>query len=174
MTIRSHALAAAFVALTACSHAQPETAAQPATRPVPPPDAAKVLATVAWVAGPSDGGQLGLTARLSLAPTLAAPLEVTVTVPPGVTLVSGAAAFRTTPGQSGTLDVPYVFEVAPGATGEILLRADLPKEGPGLHARAAWAVGAASLRTAPAAPEASGPAIKVLGKDLGNAVPVGK
>jgi hypothetical protein len=91
-----------------------------------------------------------------------------------VTIAAGAAAFQVLPGQSGTLSYPYAFDVPAGAEGEIVLRADIGGAGPGLHAKAAWSVGGPALKAAVTAPEPSGPSMKVLGKDLGPAVPIGK
>lgn len=168
MTTRLVALAFALAAaLTACSHGKPE-----AVRPIPERTGMVAPVTISWVAGATGAGSLSLIAQLQVAPTLVAPLEVTVAVPAGVTIAAGAAAFQVLPGQSGSLSYPYAFDVPAGTMGEIVLRADIGGAGPGLHAKASWPVGAPALKRAATTPEASGPPVKILGKDLGPAVPI--
>ncbi len=199
-------LAAAIAATATAACTQPTPAAAPGTQPqragaapappvTAPPSAAEALPARAGAAGapvdsPSPGAplvvtwvvrsesptELQLVARVEFRMHFADPLPVTVTVPPGVQIISGPTRFQAVaPPDFAPVEKAYIFAVGSGASGDILLAADLEGEGFGVHAKNVYAVGSpAGKRFEARAQRKQGPLLRVNGRDLGRSEPIGE
>jgi hypothetical protein len=135
-----------------------------------------------WTEKSRAGRRLVLASQLEYSVPLEVALDVSVETPPGVTLVSGEPAFRTSPGPTAQLtpdEREYVFDVAPDAAGEIVLSASFRSAAAGLFAKDTYPVGAPSpaafvMGTALAEHRAreGGPSVELGGVDLGAPVPL--
>jgi hypothetical protein len=130
----------------------------------------RVPMTVEWILKGKDGSRLTLVARVNRNAPVKVETFVNVTFPAGVTLVSGRQSW-TVPGSDsvGAVDETLVFEVPHGASGEILLAADVSGSNFGIHAKKAYPL-AEPLQKA-TAPSSPGPTLEVGGRDYGPSVP---
>jgi len=173
--VTRHLFLAAGLALAACA-ARPPPVPAPAASPALPAAATPVGPPLVarWVARSASPGRIDLTARLTFNAEFREGVTVSVTLPRGVTLLTGQPTLlATAPAGGGVVELDYALALQPQAVGEILLTADLQTPGYGVHAQDVYPVGGAAARaTAQPAVDTSGPNVKVEGKDLGPSTPV--
>jgi hypothetical protein len=126
--------------------------------------------TVEWVFQGEAAGRLTLIARVNRTTALQVPTSVTVTVPPGLRVLSGRTLW-VIEGSESTVPVEetLVFEVSQPGPQEILLAADAVGVGFGVHAKKVYKLGQAAQKAA--APPSPGPKLEVGGRDFGPSVP---
>ncbi len=127
--------------------------------------------TVEWLYRGETAGRLTLVARVNRVAPIRIPITVTVSVPPGVRLVSGRSSWIVDgSGATGPVDETLVLEVTRSGPQEVLLAADAETAHFGVHARKSYALGPTQPK-ALSAPMGSGPALQVGGHDFGPSVP---
>ena len=125
--------------------------------------------TVRWLAREQDADHLSLRAQFHFSRSMQLPLQVTVTVPPGLHLVSGETRFELTPPASpGTIEREYLFAVEATPTEPLILEASVQSENAGLTARDLFRF----KRSEPPppsreSPPAEGDPVELKGKQLG-------
>lgn len=127
-----------------------------------------------WIARAASGGTLDLTARITFNTPLKEPVTVSVKLPPGVVLVGGQQVVQVvSPSSGGAVDLDYSFILQGRVTGTLVLTADLETPAFGVHAKDVYAVGgrATPPQRARGAP-ATGPGVKLNGKDMGPSTPI--
>ena len=134
-----------LLCLLACAAAKPEAAEESPRAPM----------AVEWVA--QSQSPLALVARIHRYVEFVAPVNVTVTVPEGLRVVSGRTAFAIPEGTPpGDTDEALVFEIVQPPSKDLVLEADVRGQGFGVHARRAYALvrkPPAAQAPAPASPE---------------------
>jgi hypothetical protein len=115
-------------------------------------------------------GQSDLTLRVSIDRATRDPLDLRLVLPPGATLVSGAAAERIDE-TSGHIERTLIIHLANGVPAEdVHLSVDTGGTDYGAHANAAYRFGRAEP-TLPQPPR-TGSQVKVQGKTLGTPIPL--
>jgi hypothetical protein len=127
---------------------------------------------VSWVgASKAEHGQLQLTGRVHLAAPLHVPLNMSVELPPGVSLHSGPERFTIeSSAKLGDHDTPFVFDLDGVPAEDIKLVADVQTKAFGLHAVDEYRFGrpeATGYRPPP-----DGPEIVLHGHRMGKAIKV--
>ncbi|MBK6533456.1 MAG: hypothetical protein IPF99_28855 [Deltaproteobacteria bacterium] len=147
----------------------PVAATVPSTQPAPAHDGMRSPLDVSWVTVASDDHHAVLLAHVERAPRLDVPLQLTVTVPAGVTIARGAPSFALPPAsQQATADYEYELTYPRVPSEDVLLAVDGDSETMGVHGRAWFRFG----RPEPLGPRpvANGPVLNIGGRNFGPAV----
>ena len=146
----------ALLLLVGCKSSPP-----PAAPPTPVLDhtsQARNPVQVSWQEVRRELTQVELIARVSRLAPLPFPLEVSVALPPGATLIKGRSHFTLAPNAEGaTLEEPMVVAYAQTPAGDVELAADGEAIDIGIHARISYRFGR---------PEPLQPVVKPVGPDL--------
>jgi len=158
------------------SPAPPAVAAVAAAPAAPPEIGAPVL--VSWIVrdepatASRQGGSAGhylLSARVAQPGSLGLPLQVTVTLPPGASLVRGPARWVVQPAAPGTVNETVLEVLAPAVPADdLVLVADAQGEHAGVHAEARYRFG--RPEPSPPSPPLTPRDVVIHGHNLGRAV----
>ena len=152
----------------------PATPVAPAPAVAPTPLASSGAGApmhVSWVVDRFDGHRASLRARVERVPSLALPLMLTVTVPPGAALVVGSRSVSLPPpSPNGPTEFTYELTYASTPSEDLLVAVDGESEAMGVHGRASFRFGRAEPETPVALP--TGPSLILNGRNFGPSVPV--
>lgn len=158
-----------------CSHR--ETRAAPESRATPS------LATAAategsprsplgaeWILKGATGNRTVLVARIVRHAPIPVPIQVTVTLPAGARLITGATQFTIPASDSASVhEQELTIETAGQPATDALLEADASGPGFGIHVKQAYGFGRS--RKPEPLPTPEGPSIKLGTHDIGPAIP---
>lgn len=159
------------VAILFCLAACAPTAAKPDQAPAPSPRAPMIAE---WVLQEAPAGRLSLIARIHRHSPFSVPINVTITVPEGLRLLSGRTSFSIPENAPmGVTDEPLVFEVVRTPAQDLILEADARGPDFGVHAKRAYTFGRPQKQLI-VAPQEKGPELEVGERKFGPSVPAPK
>ena len=171
------ALLAGLLVLGSCSRPQastvhaPEPAAMTSALPERLAHHAPVRITWNALGVPTVRVPLALVARVEYLSTVPAPLEITLRLPAGTTLLRGSTRWVLPPSSPGSIhDTELLLAFATLPTDDLVLVVTLEREGYGLHAEVPYRFGRPEPRRP--VPVAEGPSVRLGGRNLGPSVPL--
>jgi hypothetical protein len=157
------ALFVATLCLAACTRRAPQTETRE------PMHALRSPLSVKWLVKEQTDATLTLITRVDRHVPIRVPITVTVSVPPGASLVSGPAAFSIPSSeQAGPVEREMLFALSGLPADDFVLAADIDGADFGVHAKDTYNI--AGVRPRPALRRADGPRLRLGGRSFGPSV----